>query len=149
MIIPMVEDMAIIKYLDVLEYVKGSRETKNSDELAEYQGRKIEAAIETAVQHIHSDHNELATRGDLLGLKRDLSDVDNSLKADILATENRLQANILATENRLQANILVTENKLKDKINNLRYDTLKFVVWTGVGVVVCVAGMLGKGFHWF
>lgn len=31
----------------------------------------------------------------------------------------------------------------------LRYEMFKFIVWTGVGVVVALGSMLAKGFHWF
>ena len=34
-------------------------------------------------------------------------------------------------------------------IEKLRYEMLKFTIWTGVAVVVAIAGMLAKGFHWF
>jgi len=39
--------------------------------------------------------------------------------------------------------------KVKKEIEILRYETLKFVIWTGVAVVMATAGMLAKGFHWF
>jgi hypothetical protein len=48
---------------------------------------------------------------------------------------------------------LATKQDLELAIEKLRYATLKFVVWTGVGVsftlIVVVGGMLAKGFHWF
>lgn len=34
-------------------------------------------------------------------------------------------------------------------IEKIRYETLKFTVWTGVAVIMATAGMLAKGFHWF
>ena len=34
-------------------------------------------------------------------------------------------------------------------IEKLRYEMLTFTIWTGVAVVVAIAGMLAKGFHWF
>lgn len=41
---------------------------------------------------------------------------------------------------------------LKKDISDLRYETLKFVVWTGVGVVITLSSILGgliaRGFHW-
>ena len=39
--------------------------------------------------------------------------------------------------------------KVKKEIEILRYEMLKFVIWTGVAVVMATAGMLAKGFHWF
>lgn len=57
--------------------------------------------------------------------------------------------NDLATKKDLE----MTKKDLELAIEKLRYETLKFVVWTGVGVVVALGGTLGgmmaKGFHWF
>jgi hypothetical protein len=44
---------------------------------------------------------------------------------------------------------LVNKKDLDLAIEKIRYETLKFTVWTGVGVVAAIAGMLAKGFHWF
>ena len=48
----------------------------------------------------------------------------------------------------LRTDIKQLEVKLEIKIEQYRYDTLKFVVWTGIGVAVFVGGLLAKGFHW-
>jgi hypothetical protein len=42
-----------------------------------------------------------------------------------------------------------TKKQLELAIEKLRYETLKFVVWTDIGVVITLAGLLAKGFHWF
>lgn len=44
---------------------------------------------------------------------------------------------------------LITKKDLDLAIEKIRYETLKFTVWTGVAVVMATAGMLAKGFHWF
>ena len=48
---------------------------------------------------------------------------------------------------------LATKKDLELAIEKLRYETVRFVVWTGVGcsvtVIASMAGMLAKGFHWF
>jgi hypothetical protein len=44
---------------------------------------------------------------------------------------------------------LATNNDLELAIEKLRYSTLKFVVCTGVGVVVPISTLLTKSFHWF
>ncbi len=48
---------------------------------------------------------------------------------------------------------LSTKKDLELAIERLRYETLRFVVWTGVGcsvtIVASITGMLAKGFHWF
>lgn len=53
--------------------------------------------------------------------------------------------NELATKKDLE----LTKRDLELAIEKLRYETLKFIVWTSVGVVVTLGGMLAKGFHWF
>ena len=135
MVIAMVEDMAIIKYLDVLEYVKGSRKAKNHDDLAEYQGRKIESAIETAVQYVKNDHKELVTKGDL---SREV---------------NLLRGEIQLVRTELKEDIKDLRTEVKIEIKDLRYDTFKFIVWTGAAVVMTIlsplVGIFGRVFHWF
>ncbi len=44
---------------------------------------------------------------------------------------------------------LVTKKDLDLAIEKIRYDALKFTIWTGVAVAIAVGGMLAKGFHWF
>lgn len=55
----------------------------------------------------------------------------------------------LATKSDLE----LVKRDLELAIEKLRYETLRFVIWTGVGVVVALTatlgGMLAKGFHWF
>ncbi|MBP9727385.1 MAG: hypothetical protein KBD83_07995 [Gammaproteobacteria bacterium] len=63
----------------------------------------------------------------------------------------------------IQIDSLITKKDLdlaieevRKEIVVLRYDTLKFIVWTGIAVVIALggmmaslAGMIAKGFHWF
>ena len=44
---------------------------------------------------------------------------------------------------------LATKKDLELSVEKLRYETLRFVVWTGIGVVAALGGMLAKGFRWF
>ncbi len=44
---------------------------------------------------------------------------------------------------------LVTKKDLELAIEKIRFETLKFTVWTGIGVVLTLGSMLAKGFHWF
>lgn len=63
-----------MKHFDTLAYVKRARELGTSEELAEFQARTIEGAIDVAVGNIEA--KELATKGDLreteLRLKNEL-----------------------------------------------------------------------------
>ena len=48
-----------------------------------------------------------------------------------------------------KSDVRESELRLQKEIATLRYDSLKFIGCTGVGVVVILGGMLAKGFHWF
>ena len=52
-------------------------------------------------------------------------------------------------ETATKGDVRESELRLQKEISALRYDCLKFTIWTGVGVVVVLSGMLAKGFHWF
>jgi FKBP-type peptidyl-prolyl cis-trans isomerase (trigger factor) len=39
--------------------------------------------------------------------------------------------------------------KLRTEMHQIRYETFRFIVWTGASVVIALSGMLAKGFHWF
>lgn len=64
-----------------------------------------------------------------------ISEVKSELKKDI--------------KDELHFDELTTKKDLELAIEKIRYETLKFTVWTGVAVVMATAGMLAKGFHWF
>lgn len=64
-----------------------------------------------------------------------ISEVKSELKKDI--------------KEELHLDELSTKKDLELAIEKIRYETLKFTVWTGVAVVMATAGMLAKGFHWF
>lgn len=61
--------------------------------------------------------------------------------------------NELATKADLDVAKRELELSFKRDIETLRYQTLKFIVWTGFGVVITLVSTLGtmlaKGFHWF
>lgn len=106
-------DNMTIKYFDTLEYVKESKRIEDRGDLAEYQVKQIEAAIERAVQYVQNDRKDLVTKNDIK---------DFATKNDIMT--------------------------LQKELTNLRYDTLKFIVWTGVTAVSILGGMIAHGFHW-
>ena len=74
---------------------------------------------------------ELATKQDLEMLR--------------LATQKDLEVLRLATKKDIE----LTKKDLEFAIEKLRYESLRFVVWTGVGVIAALGSMLAKGFHWF
>lgn len=115
-----------------------------------------------------------ATREDIATtrkeLKVDILEVNYSLKEEIVAVKTELKKDIAdvrvelnATKTELKEDILRVNNNLTSKICNLehittdlaikteklRYEMIKFIVWTGVSIVVTMCGMMAKGFHWF
>lgn len=72
---------------------------------------------------------------------RQLEKVFNEIQKEA-ATKKDLTE--LATKKDLE----LTKQDLELAIEKLRYETLRFVVWTGVGVIVALGGMMSKGFHW-
>lgn len=121
------------QHFDVLAYVKTSKALGVKEELAEYQARQFEQVLDIASANTKEEFNvrELAT-------KSDISQLGTELRADIKRLE-------LATKS--------DTAQLDVKIEQYRFDTLKFVVWTGVGVTLSLggllSGLLAKGFHWF
>ena len=59
-----------LKHFDTLAYVKKAKELGTSEELAEFQARQIESAIDVAIENIES--KELSTKNDVLITKNDL-----------------------------------------------------------------------------
>jgi hypothetical protein len=150
-----------IKYFDTPEYVQKSKKIKDQGDLAEHQAKQIESALETAVQYVKTDYtqqietlrNEVHNQD--LASKGDLFTVRNELKAEITVARNELKTDIETVRTELKTDIASVRTELKGDIKDLRYDTLKFIVWTGVSVVVSVGGMLmgilgamAHGFHW-
>lgn len=73
---------------------------------------------------------------------RALESVLAEVKQDI---KQEINLNDLATKGDI--------HRIELAIEKVRYDALKFTVWTGVGVIGSLSGLiiglLGKGFHWF
>lgn len=148
-------DNMSIKYFDTLEYVQRLEAFNVPREQASFQAKQLESALETAVQYVKHDiheeidNKELATKGDILELKMefkgDIASLRGELKGDIASLHGELKGDIAFLRSELKGDIISLDSKIKD----LRYDTLKFTVWTGVGVIFAVAGMMAKGFHWF
>lgn len=73
-----------------------------------------------------------------------LSKEREALKHDL---KKELELDELATKRDLEA--LASKKDLELAIERIRYDALKFTIWTGVSGVIVLGGMLAKGFHWF
>lgn len=158
-------DNMSIKYFDTLEYVQQSKKIKDQGALAEHQAKQLESALETAVQYVKTDYTQqietlrseihsqdLATKGNVFTVRNELR---NELKMETATVRSELKAEIASVRTELKSEIAAVRTELKSDIKDLRYDTLKFIVWTGVSVVVSVGGMLmgilgamAHGFHW-
>ena len=112
------------KHFDILEFVKKAKEFGIKEEFAEYQARQIEQLSDV----IQEQQQEYTNRLNALESK------EPATKKDLEVVKLELQKEI---------------SNLAVKIEQYRYDSLKFTVWTGIGVVVALGGMLAKGFHWF
>jgi hypothetical protein len=70
-----------VKHFDLLNFVKKSKELGVPEPLAEYQGRQIEEAIETAIAASHEavETKELATKKDIKELELKIEQTKNQL----------------------------------------------------------------------
>ncbi len=156
------------KQFDMLAFIHGLRERGVKEDLAEYQARQLAQVIDIATamsrKEVHSQ--ELSTKTDLkqleVALQADIKQLEFDLKTDIKQLEVDLKIDIKQLEVDLKTDIKQLEVGIKQlevdlktqmkqfevKLEQYRYDSLKFIVWTGIGVVVFLGGMLVKGFHW-
>ena len=146
--------MSVIKYLDTYEFVKQSKALGASEELSEYQVRQIEQAIENAVFEVKSAvaSKNVATHADVRETELRLQKEIEVVRKDIKEVELTLQKEIEAVRKEIKEVELTLQKEIeivRREISVLRYDTLKFTIWTGVGVVIILGGMLAKGFHWW
>ena len=114
------------RYFDAVEYIKKLRNAGATESMAEVQAQEM--------QHIIQDVIELTTER--------TTQIINSKEA---VTKGDLHLEL----EKVRSEIRGVELKLQKEIIQLRYDSLKFIIWTGVGVVIAIGGMLAKGFHWF
>ncbi len=112
--------------ISIVEYIHDLKEAGFTDKQSEVQARKLELVM----TEVRSD------------LKQNLK---HELQIDELAHKNDVEL----AKKELELSIEKVRTDLELSIEKLRYETLKFTVWTGVGVVMATAGMLAKGFHWF
>lgn len=48
-----------------------------------------------------------------------------------------------------KSDIRESELRLQKEIESYKYDSLKFIVWVGIGIVATLSVMMARGFHWF
>lgn len=135
----MVATTMTIKYFDTLEYVKKSKEITDPEALAAYQVKQIETAIETAVQYVKKDSSI-----DITQVRDEINNKNWATKNDIINLRNELKNDIIS----LRGELMTVKSELELKIANLRFEMIKFIVWTGVGSVMLLGSMMAHGFHW-
>ncbi|MFN8770667.1 MAG: hypothetical protein ACK5Z5_03535 [Neisseriaceae bacterium] len=145
---------ANVKYLDTLEYVKQSKALGASEELSEYQVKKIEEDIENAVIDIRTEvkTKDIASKSDIKETELRIQKEIEVVRKQIKEAELNLQKEIEMVRKEIREVDLSLKKEIeiiRKEIIGIKYDTLKFIIWTGVGVVVALGGMIGKGFHWF
>ena len=94
--------------------------------------KQVESALSAEIKQVES------------ALRSEIKQVESTLGAEI----KQVASTLVTVESTLRSEIKQTESTLEVKIEQYRYDTLKFVVWTGIGVVIFLGGLLVKGFHW-
>ncbi len=80
-----------MKHFDVHAYVKKAKELGTSEELAEFQARQIEQAIESVAYNMES--KSLASRNDITDVKNDIVE----LRKELISVELRLIKWVLGT----------------------------------------------------
>ncbi len=102
-----------IKYFDTLAFVKKSKKFGAPEELAEYQIKEYEKAIETAVANMKEEFKiaDLATKQDLFAVKEDLLATKVELKKEILDSEKGLRSEMALLKSELQKEVIHSRNQ--------------------------------------
>lgn len=121
--------MAFAASLSIVDFIHELRLAGVSDQVSEVYARQFEQTTAEFTQVINKAKEEVQQN-----IKQEIQIESLATKEDLSITKKELE---LAIE------------KLRTEIHQIRYDMLKFTVWTGVSIVVALGGMLAKGFHWF
>ncbi len=123
-----------IKYFDTLEYVQKARKIKDSNQLAEYQAHQMETALETVVQQMREES------------KHNFEEFEK--KYDFKANNIATKFDVVELKSELKNDIVELELRLQKEISSVRYDLLKYLVRSGIGIVATLSGVMAHGFHW-
>jgi ethanolamine utilization protein EutP (predicted NTPase) len=80
--------MATTKHFDAFIYIKKAKELGTSEELAEFQARQIEYAIEVAIAAIQA--KDLATKADISMVRAELREAGLRLQSSLKSLEMKL-----------------------------------------------------------
>ena len=150
-----------VKHFSWVDFIQGLKAAKFTDVQAEYLAKNAENLVENVLEHAkHELENKgLATKGDVLLLKQDIKALELEVKQNIKTLESEVKQDIKALELEVKQDMKTLELEVKQNIKTLelkieqqKYASLKFTIWTGVGVVVTLGSALGSmiahGFHW-
>lgn len=112
--------------ISIVEYIHDLKQAGFTDQQSEVQARKLEQLIVEVKSELRQD-------------------IKQELHVDELVRNKDLDLAI----DKIKKEIGEIRKDLELGIEKVRFEMLKFVVWTGVAVVMTTAGMLAKGFHWF
>ena len=113
--------------ISAVDYMHALRLVGFTNEQSEVQARELERVVVAITKEREELKHDLKKELELEGL---------ATKKDVEAVKQEIEK-------------LASKKDLELAIEKVRYDALKFTVWTGVSVIVVLGGMLAKGFHWF
>lgn len=138
--------IAATHYFDILDYVRKAKEIKDPEALAEYQVKQIEAVVDQVIQQVTQQ-----TKEEVNCLREEIANKELATKYDIELVKYDIELvkkDLELAKLELKKDIEMAKEETNSKIAQLKYDTIKFVVWTGIGVVAFLGSMLARGFHW-
>jgi hypothetical protein len=116
--------------ISIVEYMHDLKEAGFTDKQSEVQARRLELVIANVKSELKQEIKQEFSVDDLVR-KQDLDFASEVIRKDLGLSIEKVRTD------------------LELSIEKLRYEMLKFTIWTGVAVVMAMAGMLAKGFHWF
>lgn len=129
---------------DPVNYIQGARKHGFTQEQSEFNAQQLEIIIEQQNQTIEKKSLESENRFEKNILTKELP-----TKLDI----QEAKAEIQQVKSELKTKIQKEIKSLEVKIEQYPYNTLKLIVWTGIGFTATLLSTLGdmiaKGFHWW
>ncbi len=136
--------------VSVFDYMHELQDAGFNDKQAEVQARHFEQfaqAIKEVKEQVKSD--AFASKSDVTLTEKGLELSIVEVRKEIALVRKDLELGLQEVRKDLELGL----QEVRKEIAILRYETLKFVIWTGIGcsvaIISAMAGMLAKGFHWF
>lgn len=127
-----------LEHFSAVDYIQELRQA----DFTERQAEAVVKIVERQAQVIQEQKNDI---------DKQKSQIDNLTSKDLVT-----KGDVRESELRLLREIEIVRKEIevvRKEIEVVRHDTLKFVIWTGVGVILTLVGTLGgmiaHGFHWW